>query len=153
MSILDKKDNLKKLMKDVKSYKGAYVKVGIQNNAGFNIDGTSILDYAQYNEFGTTHIPERSFIRSTEEEKRKDWYSLLEKGLEDLLDGNSSALRALSLVGLKAVDDIKLKITNAKNDPNIPALKPSTIKAKKSTSPLIDTGALRNSVRYVVENI
>lgn len=154
MSISDNKERLKNLMKQVKNFNGGYVKVGIQNNAGFNEDGVAILEYAQYNEFGTIYIPSRSFIRDTESDKRNEWYKLLEQQLADLLeDKNPSALKALSIVGLKVSDDIKMKITNAKNDPKIEPLNKATIKAKGSDSPLIDTGALRNAVRYVVENI
>lgn len=154
MSISDNKERLKNLMKQIKSFNGGVVKVGIQNNAGLNEDGESILEYALANEFGTIYIPSRSFIRDTEEEKRASWYKLLQQQLEDLLDDNNpSALRALSIVGLKASDDIKMKITNAKTDPKIKPLAEATIKAKGSSSPLIDTGAMRNAVRYKIENI
>lgn len=154
MSISDNKERLKNLMKQIKNFNGGVVKVGIQNNAGFNENGESILDYAICNEFGTVYIPSRSFIRDTEEEKRDSWYKILQQQLEDLLDDNNpSALKSLSIVGLKASDDIKMKITNARYDPKIKPLEEATIKAKKSSSPLIDTGAMRNAVRYVIENI
>lgn len=154
MSISDNKERLKNLMKQVKKFNGGVVKVGIQNNAGLNSSGESILEYALANEFGTVFVDSRSFIRDTEEEKRVSWYKLLQQQLEDLLDDNNpNALRALSIVGLKASDDIKMKITNAKTDPKIKPLAEATIKAKGSSSPLIDTGALRNAVRYTIENI
>ena len=43
---------------------GRGVKVGILANAGAK-DGTQIADYAAFNEFGTSSIPARPFLRQT----------------------------------------------------------------------------------------
>lgn len=58
--------------------------------------------------------------------------------------------RILRIAGSFLEGKIKEKITLS--DPDWPPLKPETIKRKKSSRPLIDTGRLRNSVTHKVED-
>lgn len=125
---------------------GASVNVGIQSDAGASNDGTPIAAYAAWNEFGTVNIPSRSFIRSTADEKRTQWNNLADAVIGRILALRSTPEQALSLLGEQAQADIKQKITSLREPPNDAA----TIRRKGSSNPLIDTGAMRNAIRYAV---
>lgn len=91
-------------------------------------------------------IPERSFMRSTFDEKTKEISADFAAKYDLMKQGKMTAFKALSLVGLKHESDIKAKISS-----NIaPANAASTIRKKGSSKTLIDTGAMLASVRYVV---
>lgn len=124
---------------------GASVDVGIQSDAG-ETDGTPIAAYAAYNEFGTSRIPSRSFMRSTFDEQRGKWASIADRALSSILELRNSPERALSLLGEVAQSDIQRKITILREPPNAA----STIAMKGSSNPLIDTGAMRAAIRYAV---
>lgn len=137
----------KDLQKRIKQFKKAVVKVGIQAGTGRNQDGVRVVDYAAWNEFGTQqqggNIPERSFIRSTAT-KKNNWDKEIDKAYINVIDNKYSPLGAIGIVGVQAVDDIKATITAGVSPENAPA----TIKEKKSSKTLIDTGLLRNSIRW-----
>ena len=61
---------------------------------------------------------------------------------------NSETIRYYEKIGIIIVNDIKTTMVTG----NFTPLKSSTIKAKGSTKPLIDTGELRNSISYEVRN-
>ena len=110
--------------------------------------GESIAYYGAVNEFGTDdgHIHERPFMRSSFDENISAINEDLALQYHLVMMGQSTVKRGLSIVGMKHVSRIKTKITS-----NIqPANAPSTIKRKKSSRTLIDTGAMLNSVHYVV---
>lgn len=95
----------------------------------------------------TINIPARSYIRSTVDENA-DLYQELAVGLlGQIVDGDTDKLQALSIMGQKIEADIKAKMTALRQPPNAP----STIRRKGSDNPLIDTGLLRSSIRYIVK--
>lgn len=110
--------------------------------------GATILDVATFNEFGTTRIPERSFLRA--------WFDGAEAGLrrdlvvltQSVVAGKRTADQVLELLGLRSVGQIQARISQGIPPPNAE----STIKKKGSSTPLIDTGVLRSSVTYQVKD-
>ena len=48
---------------------GMDVEIGLLDSAKPYPDGTSVIDVGMWNEFGTIHIPARSWLRSTWEEQ------------------------------------------------------------------------------------
>ena len=67
--------------------------------------------------------------------------------MQNAINQNATPSKALSIVGEVARADIIQSITDLKAPPNAE----STIKQKKSTNPLIDTGLMRRSVTYKVK--
>ena len=128
--------------------KGAGIKTGIQTDAGVGDDGVSIAEYAAFNEFGTRTAPERSFIRSTADSERRKWNAALDKMLLEAIEGKRSLDSALGIVGQLTERDIKRTIRSLSEPANAQA----TIEIKGSSNPLIDTGTMLNSIRYVVEH-
>ena len=139
-----------RIKQQLASLDGAGVKVGVQSDAG-TPDGsdTPIVEYAFYNEMGTRHIPERPFIRSTADEKRRAWNSIIDRVVAQMYRGTMQPRRALDMLGQQATRDIQQKITTLRDPPNAA----STIAIKGSSNPLIDIGTLRNSIRHVVEGL
>lgn len=127
-----------------------YVAVGVHKDAGMHQgeDGqsTTVAQVAKWNEFGTSRIPERSFIRSTFDERNRAYSALVEKLILLVYLRQETVLGTLAILGQMIETDIKNKIVTLRDPPNAPG----TIKKKKSSNPLIDTGQMKNSIRYVV---
>lgn len=95
----------------------------------------------------TIEIPERSYIRSTVDENEHKYLDNYAKKLSaQIIDGNIDKYTALTIMGQKIESDIKSKIISLRSPPNAP----STIRKKGSSNPLVDTGLLGGSIRYVV---
>ncbi len=93
-------------------------------------------------------IPARSFIRSTVDERRKQYEEAGANQWNFVLEAKKTIKKALVFMGQMIEKDIKAKIVAIDTPPNAP----STIKAKGGDdNPLIDTGAMLGSVRYAVK--
>lgn len=110
----------------------------------------SNVDIATVHEFGTDTIPERSFIRSTYDRDQKRFFEILKRYKLKMAQGQMDAKMVLTFVGEFAQKQIQQTIT----DGGIPFIEntPETVRRKGSSSPLIDTGQMRQSVRYEVVN-
>lgn len=147
--IKDKDLGFNEIKKQIAIYSQNYIKVGIQTNAGLGKDSQSVAEYATQNEFGTEIIPERSFIRSTADQKKADWDSLILDGYSKVLDQKATALVELAKIGIKARDDIKAKINSNIAPENAPSTKLQKAGSKLAeTHTLIDTGRMLNSIQY-----
>lgn len=138
--ITDKDLGFKKIQKLLKKEVDKTIQIGIFKEAGKN-DGEYISEYAFKNEFGEG-VPERSFLRSTMNENESKYQDFAIKTFEKTLDANLTA----NIIAEMCVDDVKKKIASNLPPPN----SPETIKRKKSSKTLIDTGMMRNSVTYRV---
>lgn len=135
-------DGLRKRVKNP-----GFVKVGIIDAGKHTDSNLTVATVGFYNEFGTSTIPERSFMRSTTKEKKKEIISLQKKLLKKIQAGEMKTEQALGLLGSFVSGLISKKIVDIKKPENSPA----TIKKKKSSNPLIDTGQLKNSITWKVE--
>ena len=123
------------------------VRVGFQQGKAYDEDSkTDICDIAMWNELGTSQIPSRPFIRKSVDEN--------EGKIKAFLKIQKSALlkcvpvgQVFKKIGIFQKDLIQEKITEGSFVPNAP----STVKKKKSSKPLIDTGRMRQSVNYVIQ--
>lgn len=140
-------DAMKKLAERL-SESDQVVLVGVPKGAGVYEDGLTIATIAAVNEFGSAdgHIPERPFLRPAVEEGTHEYLKLVEKEMPDIAEGKHPMSRLLNRLGILAVGHVQKKIVEGPFTPNAP----STIKAKGSSSPLIDTGALRQHINYVI---
>lgn len=92
-------------------------------------------------------IPARPFIRSTMDERRERYGADATRLWNQILEGRQTLRGGLALLGQLVERDIRMKIRTLRTPPNAP----STIAKKGSDNPLIDTGAMRGSVRYAVK--
>lgn len=92
------------------------------------------------------NIPERSFLRSTFDEKNDEWYQYSLKLLREVIAGKTTAHEFGEKLGAKIQRDIQRKMRDMSSPPNAP----STVAMKGANNPLIDSGRLRQSVTYKV---
>jgi hypothetical protein len=106
------------------------------------------IDKAIWNEFGTSRgIPERAFFRGAMADNRANYRNLMASDARKIIKGESDMRRTLNRLGLMAQGHVQESIVNLDTPPNAP----STIKAKGSSNPLIDSGEMRQSVSFSIE--
>jgi phage gpG-like protein len=108
----------------------------------------SMVDLATVHEFGSKdgRIPQRSFIRSTCDRKRHEHIKLTAELHSKIIEGKLTIKQALLRLG----EVVSKDMVEAINHGIEPKLKEATIKRKRSSKPLIDTGHLKGSVTHEV---
>jgi len=129
------------------------VKVGFPASKASKSD----IEKAVWNEFGTRGgasgggwggpIPERPFMRNALRNNRNKYRSALRTSARKILLGETSLSTVLNKLGILAQGDIQMEITSLNSPPNSAV----TIAMKGSSKPLINTGAMRAAVTWVVE--
>nr|DAN62362.1 MAG TPA: virion morphogenesis protein [Caudoviricetes sp.] len=136
----------KQLIEQIKatSEKAAYVGFPAEFNEDVEgSDGFNLASLGAVLEFGNEHIPSRPFLRQTLAENQEKYTALFVK----LFESGVSIEQIYEQIALIAQGDVQQNIVNG----NWTANAPSTIKRKKSSKPLIDTGKLRQSVKGIVK--
>ncbi len=138
---------LKRFIREAKrapSRSAKSVDVGFFSSAKYP-DGTPVAFVAVINEFGTSRIPERPFFRNAIDGAHEDLLAAI-KAAVDPIDMEFTTVIA-GRVGLVMQGRIQKSITTLREPPNAP----STIVRKKGKSnPLINTGFMRGSVTFIV---
>lgn len=131
-------------VRQVNALDGHGVKVGIQSDAGTH-EGTSILDIAIYNEFGTETIPARPFIRDFAQRNEKGLGLAMDR-IATKIERGATVDAGLAQLGEFAQQNQQAHVRASKSwaVPNAS----STIKRKGSDVPLIDDGVLVNAIRW-----
>lgn len=124
------------------------VKVGLPKGSLPYPDGTSVIDVGFWNEFGTVFTPERSFLRTSVRNNLAKYRRINRANLRKILRGSLTTEKALNQLGAIAAGDVKQNITDIRKPPN----KPSTIRGKRSSNPLINTGHMRAQITYEVDD-
>jgi phage gpG-like protein len=140
---------IRKSVNELRSKSQPFVSVGVQGSkASASRGGINNATLAAIHEFGTEngHIPARSFLRSTFREQRTAMLSITKELYFQVIFKKISMEKALAVIGEKFVSEIKAKITAGIDPPNAE----STIARKGSSTPLVDTGQLINSISYKV---
>lgn len=108
----------------------------------------SLVEVAALHEFGApeANIPQRSFIRATMDERKADIERLLVVVATRVAKGELTEEQGLQQVGAKVAGWIKARIAQG----IAPPLAESTVAAKGSSMPLVDTGQLRSSITHAV---
>ena len=147
VKITDKMTNDgKKFQKMLKELAEKQVRIGYQRGDATDEEGVDYCDIAMWNELGTERSPSRPFLRKSVDENEDKIKSFMSNQAKKLTKG-ASAEQILKEVGIFQKDLIQEKITEGDFVPNAP----STIRQKKSSKPLIDTGRMRQSVNYVIK--
>ena len=134
------------IVRELEKAKGMEVAVGILE--GSQNEGTSIAEYASYNEFGTDDVPSRPFMATSFDENVAEIDADFKRQAGAMVEGKRTANQALTVIGQKHAGRIQTTITGRNF---LPRLAPSTIAAKKgSTKTLVDTGAMANAVQISI---
>ncbi len=126
-----------KIKREMKVYRKTEMVVGV-------LDG-GVASYAVYNEFGTSRMPSRSFLRSTFEESGSQIYKAIKVGYTNVMNGGS-AINGINRVGLMSQGLVQKKIRSGVG----PALSPKTVAKKGHSQTLRDSGALLGSISYEI---
>lgn len=131
--------------------KGAAFTVGIHDKQGAKPHGESdqtIGAIATRHEYGLG-VPRRSFLRDWMDENADMVAEDFRQATKAVFAGKMSYEKAANILGVKYVALIQKRIVDGLN----PANAPSTIAAKGSSTPLIDTGVLKASIKYALQSI
>lgn len=135
----------KKFEKLLKELGQLEVRIGIQQGEASE-DGVDLVDIAMFNELGTVHIPSRPFLRDSVDANADQINSFLQSMKKELLRGGS-AEDVLKKIGVFQKGLIQEQIVKGNFAPNSEA----TIRRKGSDTPLVDTGRMRQSINYVIQ--
>ena len=117
---------------------------------------TSILEYAIYNEFGTSSIPPRPFMRNTIDTNEEYISNLIQETPNKVLKGELTGKEALMRIGETIRGLIIQSIATAQawavpNDPKTLKIKTKN-EQTNNTKPLLDNRFLIKSIRYQIVN-
>lgn len=131
------------------------LKVGILEGAQTTSEGPSIAEIAYWNEYGTKNdeeqevIPARPFFRNAISDNTDTWAESIRSQLKFMgVTDKNVVEKVLKKTGQLMRSDIQQSISKGGFKP----LKPATIKRKGKSTPLVDTGDMRNAVSYEVSN-
>ncbi len=144
-----------KLRAKAKKLYRMYVKVGILASKGGEQthpdSEMSLIEIMATHEFGSSddRVPERRPLRKTfqDGEGPRRTADVIAKLARKIITEDMDPERALKVLGTWAVKEVKNTITS---EDLPPPLAESTVEAKGSTKPLVDTGLLLNSIAFEV---
>jgi hypothetical protein len=145
------KDRVDDILAAVRALGAQDVKVGFTETTGNRGgDGLNNPTLAYIHEYGApeANIPERPFLVVGVESALPAVTKVMKDGAKAALTGRDTAKQTLNTVGLVAQGAVQKKIVDGPFVPNAPG----TVQRKGSDRPLIDTGALRQAVSYVIED-
>lgn len=158
MTILSPQEMLKRttdMAKNIAKARRGSVAVGLPvEEVGGKIygDGMTVIQVGAIHEYGAGNNPRRSFLRVPFAAKKTELADAIAQQFSDVFERGKKAERALGLIGVTATNISKEAFTT-RGYGQWPELSQSTIDAKGSSQILIDTGALRNSITYVVRGV
>ncbi len=154
--VIDLDKDMKRIVRTLnKELDGITIKVGVQGTdkavrrgKGGSIRNTDqpLAVIAAVHEFGLNGMPQRSFLRGAYDDNKLVINAMLDNAAYGVIKGVNPR-DAAEQIGAVVQGMVQKKIVDGPFTPNAPA----TIKRKGSSRPLIDTGHLRQSIRYVVE--
>lgn len=124
------------------------LRIGVLGDGGFHDAQMTNAEIAAIHEFGAprANIPERAHIRGTFDAKQGQWQAMASKLLKGVLADRFTPEQALGILGEQAVADMRAFVRAGVPPP----LKAATIRAKGSSTPLIDTGRYLQSFAWAL---
>lgn len=121
---------------------------GMQRKADGSIvpSPATLAEIAMYNEFGTSDIPARPFMKQAFENNRDEIENFVSEGLKKVAV-SGKVQQFLQLLGVKLVDVVQSEIEEGQFEPN----STETVRRKGSAHPLIDTATMKNSIGFMIE--
>lgn len=162
VQVQDNRAKLDAILREVHKLAGATVTIGVHGDDADRKDGEfTNPQLGAVHEFGSGRIPERSFLRSTVDSGKPMEFA--EQVSAKVARGDMTAEKAAQQVGVVVVGQVKQTIKNKIPPP----LSEQTIKSRmakgahggglaslgNSTTPLIDTGQLVQSIQFRVEGV
>ena len=149
MTVKVTKDRVAEVMAQIRRVDDNQVLVGFpgETSARGEAINNPTLAYILDRGSPAANIPARPFLTPGVQAAEAKIGKAFEVAVRKALDGDNGAIRrGLNQAGTVAVGSVQQKMTTGPFAP----LKPATIRRKGSSRPLIDTGALRAAVSYVI---
>jgi phage gpG-like protein len=126
------------------------VNVGVPQAAGSYEDGPHLAVIAATHEFGSAsqNIPERSFLRVPLRGAKDELGQIISRQLPMVVEGQLSMVQLMNQLGARAASISQEAISAGIPPANAPA----TVAKKGSSTPLVDTGRLRQAITHVVDD-
>lgn len=139
-----------RIKKELEKLNSSKLIIYIDDKAEYE-DGTKVDFVAMLMEYGSEEFevsyPSRPFWASTFDANYNNYYNRFERSVEKLIEGNYTAHQVLEDLGRYVVRTVREMIRNGDYAP----LADSTIKAKGSDKPLMDTKLLYRSIKYKIQ--
>ncbi len=147
MAVVDKDLGFDRIRIQMGKIDGAFVDVGYFEESVYS-DGTQIAEVAAANTFGTDdgRIPERPFMQNTLDNNERKYLKIVRDSRDEVFLGRSDVRKGMVKLGEEIRDDMVKEITDLREPPNADI----TEERKGSTNPLIDTGQMRDNVKFKV---
>jgi hypothetical protein len=141
-------DKVDALRKAIGRHKTAYVEIGFHEDAGEYEDGTSVVQVALWNEFGTETSPERSFFRTAIDEnaaKINEWRNEM---IGNIIEKSWTVQKCLDTMGFRIQVLVQNKIKSNLPPPNAPSTLEAKARAGTGSNTLMNTKLMLRSVTY-----
>ena len=148
VKITDTDKGWTKIVGEMGKCKRLFVQVGLQAGDKYPETGEDIATIAAQNEFGTAIIPSRPFMRQTFSNRQGELRKHVDAEYDAVIKQKKTTEIALKALGAWYQTQIQNEIVHGDFVPNAQM----TIDNKGSDRPLIDTGRMRQSIRYVVRS-
>lgn len=127
------------------------IAVGLPRDSTPYPDGTSVIMVGFWNEYGSTDgtVPSRPWLRTGAENNREKWLNMARRILKKCVQTGQNPVNSFSILGLQMEADIKNSIAAGDWEDNQGAYAAWKVK-HGYTKPLMVTGHMRASVRYVI---
>lgn len=129
--------------------KNPSVKIGVMQEEASRSDELDNVSLMSIHEFGSSDgkIPQRSIIREGTDSNVDNAFALEVKEYDKTIRGKSTINKMVQKTGVFMEGEFKRRFNKKYLTPNAP----ETIRKKKSDTPLIDTGQLRQSIKSKVK--
>lgn len=151
---------LERIAKEAQTFRRSYVKVGFPEGGKASGKDTKSFDevvqIAAVHEFGApkANIPERSFLRAAYDRDQAKIRELFDSEYLAILDGRTTARRALTKIGAWFQARVRAYIVALKSPPLAPATEARKARLGRGgggvPTPLVDTGQMVDSVQFAV---
>lgn len=139
---------LRKITKSLDEYSKLKIEIGYYGQDGEYENGTPISAVASWHEFGTTNMPQRSFMRSAFRENERVIKRATVDATRELMAGKIKPVRAASLIAHVMAKAVYTKLVHASSWAT--PLADSTVAAKGHARILYETGLLRDNLTWRV---
>lgn len=139
----------KRLMSRVSGLGRLRVNIGVFSKETHDNSDLTLIHLMAIHEFGApeANIPERAPIRKTFIMKKAEYRKMVGQLVKLVLAEKLTMLKATEILGMWGASEVRSTIVAGVSPPNAP----STIKRKGSSTPLVDTGQLLNSITFEVK--
>ena len=97
-----------RIRREIAELNSMQTRVGWMESARY-ADGKPVAGIAVVQEYGTEDltIPPRSFMRTTQDEKKIEWDSNMKKGFTAVIKGTRTSAQVMEALGLMAAGDVQ----------------------------------------------